>query len=59
MDDALKSLAELSPKDKQMVVTALAKTVLDDQDVIAEEQEMLRVICALINVPLPILQSAN
>ena len=59
MDQALKSLSELAPAEKQKVVIALAKAVLDDQKIVAEEQEMLRVICALINVPLPILQSTN
>jgi len=59
MDQSLERLAKLTPKDKQTVVIALAKTVLDDHDVISEEQEMLRVICALINVPLPILQNVG
>jgi len=59
MDAALNALVKLSPADKQKVVIALARTVLDDQDIITAEQEMLRVICALINVPLPILQNTN
>jgi len=57
MTNALETLNKLSPGEKEKVVSALAKTVLDDQKVITEEQEMLRVICALINVPLPILQT--
>lgn len=59
MDAALNALVKLTPADKQKVVVALARTVLDDQDIITAEQEMLRVICALINVPLPILQNIN
>jgi len=59
MDAALDLLSRLTPSAKQKLVVALAKTVLDDHDVILAEQEMLRVICALINVPLPILQSAS
>lgn len=57
MDDALKTLDKLTPLAKQKVVVALARTALDDKKIITEEQEMLRVICALINVPLPILQN--
>ena len=59
MDAALDGLVKLSPSEKQKVVIALARTVLDDQEIITAEQEMLRVICALINVPLPILQNIN
>ena len=59
MDAALKVLSKLAPSEKKEVVTALVTTVLDDQEVAVQEQEMLRVICALINVPLPILQSID
>ena len=59
MDKALNKLDRLRAKDKSTVVAALARTVLDDGDVVTAEHEMLRVICALINVPLPILQHAE
>ena len=59
LDQSLEVLNKLSPKEKKKLVIALAKTVLDDKTVVTEEQEMLRVICSLINVPLPILQSVQ
>jgi len=58
LDKALIKLDRLSAKEKASVVRALATTVLDDKKMITEEQEMMRVICALIHVPLPMLQSA-
>ena len=59
LDNALQTLCKLSPEEKQKLVSALVKTVLDDDLVVTAEQEVLRVICALINVPLPILQGVN
>ena len=59
LDSALEVLNKLNPSEKQKFVIALSRTVLDDKKIITEEQEMLRVICALINVPLPILQSVQ
>ena len=58
LDHALGELDELSATEKATVVKALATTVLDDKQFITEEQEMMRVICALIHVPLPMLQTA-
>lgn len=58
MDKALAKLDALTPSDKRKVVIALARTALDDGDVVTAEHEMIRVICALINVPLPLLQAA-
>lgn len=59
MDLALAKLDKLQPKDKGIVVAALARTVLDDKQMVTAEQEMLRVICSLIHVPLPILLKAD
>lgn len=59
MDDALEKLDKLTPTDKRKVVIALARTALDDGDVVTAEHEMIRVICALINVPLPLLQTVE
>jgi len=36
----------------------LVKTVIDDQKIVTEEHEMLRVICTLIHVPIPLLNKA-
>ncbi len=59
LDKALKTIDRLTAKDKAVVVKALATTVLHDQKLITAEQEMMRVICALIHVPMPLLQSAK
>lgn len=58
LDKALTKLNELKVTEKKKMVLALGKTVLDDKKLVSEEQEMMRVICALIHVPIPLLQSA-
>ncbi len=59
VDEALIKLDRLAFNDKAVVVRAMATTVLDDKKLVTEEQEMMRVICGLIHVPVPYLQSAN
>lgn len=59
LDKSIAKLDKLTAKDKSTVVAVLARTVLDDGEVVTAEHEMLRVICALIHVPLPILQQAE
>lgn len=59
LDQALENLDQLSAPEKAKVVLALGKAVLDDGQVITKEQEMMRVICSLIHVPLPLLQSVT
>ena len=59
LDKSIAKLDRLTPKDKSTVVAVLASTVLDDGEVVTAEHEMLRVICALIHVPLPLLQQAK
>lgn len=59
LDKALDVLDKLNPKDKSKVVSVLAITVLDDGQLVTEEHEMLRAICSLLHVPLPILSKAE
>jgi len=59
LDAAISHLDDLTAKDKSIVVAALVRTVLDDKKVITEEHEMLRVICALIHVPIPLLNKVG
>ncbi len=59
LDMALDKIDRLSVGEKAKVVRALATTVLDDKKLITQEQEMMRVICALIHVPMPILQTVK
>ena len=58
VDKALATLDRLSASEKAKAVRAMATTVLDDKKLITEEQEMMRVICGLIHVPLPLLNQA-
>jgi Zn-dependent protease with chaperone function len=55
LDNSIAALDKLKPKDKSTVVAALVRTVLDDKKILVAEHEMLRVICALIHVPIPLL----
>ncbi len=57
LDKALAKLDQLSPNQKSIVVAALVRTVLDDREILTQEHEMLRVICALLHVPIPILST--
>jgi len=57
LDSALGKLDDLSPNQKSIVVAALVRTVLDDREILSQEHEMLRVICALLHVPIPILST--
>ena len=54
LDRALNVLRKLSAKEKELLVQALSNTVLADDKVVTAEQEMMRVICSLLHVPLPI-----
>jgi len=55
LDAALPKLDQLRPKDKQRLVEALIAVALHDQEFRATELELLRVVCELIHVPLPML----
>jgi len=55
LDSALPALDELKPADKEKLVRALISTVMADNRIAVAEMELLRVICALIHVPLPMI----
>jgi len=55
LDQDLPKLDDMRASDKQRLVSALLLTVTDDHETIPEELELLRVICSLIHVPLPML----
>ena len=59
LDNALLKLDQLSPKEKNKVVSVLALTVSNDDQLVTEEHEILRAVCSLIHVPLPIMQKAS
>lgn len=58
LDEALKVLNLLKPEQKQKLIKAMATTVSSDGEMVTEEHEMLRAICSLLHVPLPLLQQA-
>ena len=56
LDAALPVLDQLRPTDKKQLVEALLAVALHDEELRPTELELLRVVCELIHVPLPILQ---
>ncbi|MEM7358064.1 MAG: M48 family metallopeptidase [Pseudomonadota bacterium] len=54
LDEAIATLDKLTPAGKQSVVEALMATVSEDEKVVTAEHEMLRAVCSLIHVPLPL-----
>jgi len=57
LDAALKNLDRLRPADKQTLVAAMARVAMHDEQVIAEEMELMRVICGSLHVPLPLMDT--
>jgi Zn-dependent protease with chaperone function len=57
LDLALPRLDRLQPADKEVLVRALATVVTHDGRMVAAELELLRAACALIHVPLPLMDS--
>jgi len=55
LDDALPALDRLKPADKEKLVKALIVTVMADNKVAVSEMELLRVVCSVIHVPLPMI----
>ena len=55
MDQALSSLDELKPAEKEKLVKAMIATVMADNKIAVTEMELLRVVCAVIHVPLPMI----
>ena len=55
LDEVLPELDALKPADKQQLVNSLIATVTADNRLAATEMELLRVICLVIHVPLPMI----
>jgi Zn-dependent protease with chaperone function len=55
LDMALSALDQLKPSDKETFVKALLATVMADDKIAVTELELLRVVCAVIHVPLPMI----
>jgi len=54
LDRALKALTQLRPQDKQLLVAAMARVVMHDEHARVSETELMRVICGVLHVPLPV-----
>ncbi|HKJ17377.1 MAG TPA: M48 family metallopeptidase [Xanthomonadales bacterium] len=59
LDKALPRLDKLKAKDKKVLVEAMLAVVLHDEQLQPTELELLRVVCELIHVPLPILSAGQ
>jgi Zn-dependent protease with chaperone function len=59
LDEALPVLDRLKSSEKEKLVRSMAAVVLHDGRLMATELELLRVICDLIHVPLPLLSGAQ
>ncbi len=57
LDSALEKLDRLKPGEKEKLVNAMACCVLHDGQVIPEEMDLMRVVCGLLHVPIPLLES--
>lgn len=53
LDDALQRLGTLAPAAKQMLVEGLVRTIAHDGLLAPAEAELLRTVCAVLEVPLP------
>jgi len=59
LDPALESLDTLKPGAKHKLVGALVATVMADERVAVQELELLRLVCAVIHVPLPMMAASG
>ncbi|MEE4218739.1 MAG: M48 family metallopeptidase [Xanthomonadales bacterium] len=59
LDAALPALDRLKPADKEKLVRAMSAVVMYDGRIDAQELELLRVVCDLIHVPLPLIRPVN
>ena len=55
LDKALAKLDKLKLADKEILVKSLIETVTADGNLVAEELELLRAVCAMLHVPVPII----
>ena len=59
LDAALPVLDRLKPREKARLVGALATVVTHDDRMVPSELELLRAVCDLIHVPMPLLSAAQ
>lgn len=59
IDKLLSRLDTLRPASKHALVVALLRCAAHDEKVVDDELDLLRVICAVLHVPLPLMQPAT
>ena len=59
LDKALDRLDHLRMADKQTLVQALVETVTADGKLVAEELELMRAVCAMLHVPMPMIPASE
>jgi uncharacterized tellurite resistance protein B-like protein len=59
LDAALRRLDELKPEGRQVLVEAMIETATSDATVSAQEFELMRAVCAVLHVPVPLVQQAT
>jgi hypothetical protein len=59
LDSTLAALDRLKPADKSKLVKALIATVMADNRIAVAEMELLRVVCSVIHVPLPMISGGE
>ncbi len=57
LDEALAKLDRLKAREKEKLVAAMARVAMHDEEIVAAEMELMRVICGLLHVPLPLIES--
>jgi len=57
LDGLLSRLDALRPQSKHALVVALLRCAAHDAEVVGDELDLLRVVCALLHVPLPLMQT--
>jgi Zn-dependent protease with chaperone function len=56
---ALARLEQLDPRAKKLLVDALVKTITSDEVMTEDESELLRTVCAVLHVPLPLMSESG
>ena len=59
LDGALKKLDSLKPQEKFHLVNAFGAAIAADEQVVTAEQELLRAMCSLIHVALPLIKTTK
>jgi hypothetical protein len=59
LDESLTKLDRLKLSDKEILVKSLIVTVTSDGNLVAQELELLRAVCAMIHVPVPMIPAGK